>query len=279
VAFRRNCKLASIQTTFFAPHKNPPPGKNNKDRQMLNEIDLFAVGFLLFAFWDGWRVGLMRSILSPLCFAFFVIIAIINFDLNFNIAVASLIAVIGTTVTSAAIRLALWLGRRTVDKEFRQYIFWGSRLCGAATSVGWKSFVAAIALLLFAIIPVNFMPGTAQLQKSILFSRAFFYTDQIILKRFPRAQKVYLVLSVLKDATQNQELAQNSEFKAFFASPKVQEFINDRDIQSFLSERDYPQIVTHPRLRAIITDDQLMATLMRSSRQIYKEKFKEIKRD
>jgi len=241
---------------------------------MLNEIDLIALGFLLFALWDGWRAGLFRSILSPLCCAFFVIIAIINFDLNYNIAVAGLIVVIGTAVTSVTIRSILWLTRRTVEKQFRAYIFWGSRLLGAGVSVIWKTLIGAVLLLFLTIIPAGFIPGINVLQEKIVFSRTYFCIDKEMLTRFPQVQKIYLVLSVLKDAAQNKEMADNPELTAFFSSPRVQAFMADEGVKSYLAGKNYLQLITHPKLKAIITDDGLMATLTRLSRQIYKEKFK-----
>ncbi len=241
---------------------------------MLTAVDLLTFAILIFAIWDGWRAGLFRAALNPLCFFFFIPISVINFDLNRNIVVASLIAIVGTFVLSSLIRLILFFSRRGLDKDFRLYVFWGSRLAGSVISVYWKQTVYFVIILLISLIPTTFVPGMNSVQQDIMFSQTYAYINTHVFPKFPKLQNIYLTLSVFKDPYQVKQLSDSREFSAFFKSEKVQALVNDEGVKAFLAGGNLMQLLAHPRVKAVITDDKLMATLAELSRNIYEEKFR-----
>jgi hypothetical protein len=240
---------------------------------MLTVIDLIAIIVFIFALWNGWRVGLFRSLLTPLFILVFIPIGVINYDLSKNFAEATLVTVLGGLVTSSLIRVILFLSRRGVDKEFQRYVFWGSRLTGSAISVLWKGFVLVILLLLLVLLPPDLAPGGAGLQKEILLSQSYVLIDQQILSRYPNLRNVYFMLSVLKNPTLVKQFSDTPEYQSFFESEKVKAFVQDESIKSLLAGRHFILLLRHPSFLNIISDDRLMAALAKLTQKLYTEKF------
>jgi hypothetical protein len=240
---------------------------------MLTVTDLVFIGILIFSIWDGWRAGFIRCLLNPIFLFFFIPIGLINFDLNRNIAVSLLITLAGGFGLATLCRLVIFFFRRNIQRDFKNYVFLGSRILGGITSSIWKTCLFMAAVLLLSLLPANLMPGIIDLQKDLMSSRSYSYIQQNVLTRFPRVHNIYLTLSVFKDPTQNEELSQMPEFEAFYKNPKVQELIEDDGIKAFLAGRHFLPLLTHPKLIAVMTDDALMARLSLLSRRIYEEKF------
>lgn len=241
---------------------------------MLNTIDIIAIVVLLFGLWDGWRMGIMRSILTPFCLIFCSIIGIINFDLNENIARALFIAIGGGFILSLIIRLILIFLRSKIDKNFRNYVFWVSRLLGAAASTVWKGTLFGIGILLITLLPSGYIAGIENLQKNILISQTFDYTQNRVLPRFPIAHNIYMTLSVFKDPARIKILSHYPEFSKFFESQKVKSILEDEGLRFFLESRHYELVITYPKVRELMNDDDLMAKLGQLSRKLYEERIK-----
>lgn len=244
---------------------------------MFTSVDLFCLIFLCFAIWDGWRAGLLRSLLNPLFIAIFIPIGIINYDLNRNFAVASLVTIIGGLACANIIRLILLLSRHGVDNEFRRYVFWGSRLAGCAISALWKGLLLTVILLVILLLPNTIAPGGIKLQTEILRSRTFLFVDQNLLSLSPNFRNAYLLLNVLKNPTLVKKFSDTPEYHAFFDSKKVKDLLEDESVKSLLTGQHFLLLLRHPRVTAIITDDHLMYSLGLFARKICAENFPMIK--
>lgn len=240
---------------------------------MLTSVDLLTFAFLAFAVWDGWRAGLLRSLLNPLCLAIFVPIGIINYDLNKNFAVSALTIVLGGLAVANVIRAILLLTRRTVDKEFRRYVFWGSRLAGGAVSALWKGLLFSIVLLFMTLLPSRLSPGGEGLQKAILRSQTFFFIDQKLLSLSPNFRNVYFLFNVLKNPISVKRYADTPEYHAFFDSQKVKDFVADDSVQSLLAGQHFFLLLRHPRVINLLKDNQLMYSLGLLAQKLYNENF------
>ena len=239
---------------------------------MLNTTDLVILGIFLWALWDGWRIGFLRSVLTPVCLLPVSLIALINFDLDHNIATAALIIVAGTTGLSMFLRLMIIFLRRQIDADYRHYIPVISRLLGLIASVLWKGTLVTISILFITILPLDPNNNLAQTQKNILSSQAFAIIQKDILPLKPDVQNIYLALNVLKDPVGMEFLRETPEYKDFFNAPKVQALLADDSLDVFIKAHRYELILTHPKIKALLLDDSAMKALMRLGQRVYHER-------
>jgi hypothetical protein len=236
----------------------------------MSMTDFIVFMLLLFYLAHGWYIGFLRSILTPACFILCVLFAVINFDLNYNIVHSSLIVILGTFILSTIMRTFLLLMRRTVDKEFRNYVFWGSRLLGSIGSVCWRGVVTAVILLLVTLMPAQ-SNNMADLQNDILKSRAYSLVYQYGLDRVPIARHVVLTLSIFKDPAKTRQLSEMREFQAFFGNPNVKSLMADPNLTNALNKKNFLALLSNPYLKSVLFDQYLMKTLSNLSEKIYRE--------
>ena len=242
---------------------------------MYMTTDIVAVILLLIFFWQGWRLGFVRSVIGPLAFGFSCIIAIFNYDLNSNIVHATLIVIFGTLLLSTLGNLFLYFLRRGVDPERRNYVFFGSRVLGSVISLCWNSVVAAVVILIITLLPAQLHPQLANVQSDIARSKTFDYINTNFLYRFPEVHNVYLTIYVFKDPARSQRLSELPEFKQFFANPSVQAITTSDEIRIDLNQGQIAKVLMHPAVTAILRDEGVMKILTRLSRKIYEEVRKE----
>ena len=235
---------------------------------MYTTTDLIvAILFAIYAF-DGLRKGLFRSLISPLAFGICLIVGVLNFDLEQNFGKALLITTAGTLILSTSVKVMLFFSRRTVDKKYRNYVFWGSRFAGAVMSVFWKGGMTALGLLILANLPAT-TPGMRELQNNIHSSQSYGFISQQVVTPESRIHKIIATMEVLKDPSRYEELGQTPEMQEFFRSPKVTSMVNDPSVTVAIENKDYLQLLSNSNVMAVLSDDHLMGQLSRLSKKLY----------
>lgn len=237
---------------------------------MSSITDFFILILIVLYLGHGWHVGLFRSLITPLSVLVCSVIGILNYDLDENIVTALLIVLIGTLILSTVLRALVFIGRRSVQQEYRSYVFWGSRLAGSLASVLWKGAVTVVILLIILVLPGD-TSDLRDLQNNILQSKTYAYINTYVLDQAPVIKNVFMTLSVFKDPLRSKQLSEIKEFDQFFSSPKVQNLIHDKDLEEEIKGRDIHRIISNPQLKAVLQDERLMQTLTRISRRLYEE--------
>jgi hypothetical protein len=233
--------------------------------------DIVVLVLMAFFFWRGWHSGLLRAFLGPICFGICLIIGVIHFDLTNNIMTALMIVGLGTWGLSTLLRLSLFIARRGIPKDHKNYVFGGSRLLGGIVSVFWAGSITLIILFVLAILPIP-IAKFAEIQKDIHSSYTYGLLNNYVLYKNPATQKTVMALYILQDPVQMQKLSTLPEFQSFFSDPKIQDLLLDTEIVKLIEKKDAAHLIAHPKVKAIITDDGLMGKLFRLSKTLYSGK-------
>jgi len=217
---------------------------------------------------QGSRNGFISSAIGPISAFISLHIAFLYFDLSDNIAVAFLLAVGGTIILGVGTAVAFRMWRRTIDKHFRDYIFWPSRLAGAVLSTVWLGGLTIGGLLLFAQIPVeeNILKSV---QQGLRQSKIAAWTERHVLEQTPVVKNLFLVASVIEDRDRQREIAQSWEFEDLLADPKFQACLQDRQIANQLRDRNVPGLLFNSKIIDLVTDNKSMKHLTLVIKKVY----------
>jgi len=236
----------------------------------LGITDHIVVIIAILFFWRGWHTGLLQTLFFPLCLIACGMVAILFFDLTKNVILAITIWILGAITLALIISTMFSIWRTSIDKKYRNYIFWTSRLAGGAFSVFWLGTLSFAAVLLFTLIPFS-SPRITSIQKDIMASGSYNWTFVNVLKRHPMGTNIYMTLLVLKDTEAIDKLSQTQEFKDFFSHPKIQDLLSDKNFSRAVTEKNIPALLSNPQLGSILIDRPLMKKLVLLGTRIYEE--------
>jgi hypothetical protein len=237
----------------------------------MNSFDIIYIMLLAFFFFRGWIRGMLHAIIGPACLAFWTVIGIINYDLTENIIKAITITIVGSFLTSAAIHLLLFIGRRSVHKDHRGYVFIGSRLLGGILNVGWNGLLTAFLAITLTLMPLNFL-GLKNAQKNIETSATYakFYT--YLISPFPTIRNVLITVSVFKNYSILKRYKDTPEYQAVFSHPKIQQLINNPDLMKKFYSKDSLSLLKDPYIRDLIQDQDLITNISNLGKRIYTDR-------
>jgi uncharacterized membrane protein required for colicin V production len=221
----------------------------------------YVVGVLLLVFFlTGWRKGFLRALIGPISFTVCCVVATIHFDLTGNIFTSFLIAITGTFFLSIILRFVLFLVRRSVDKDYRDYVFIGSRFLGGIFSLIWKGTITVMIVLVISLLPGK-IRGVDKIHESIIHSMTYSLVNQYVIRRIPVARDTFYMLSLFKDPELADKLSSTREYKEFFSDERIQELLSDDDIQRHMEEGDITKLISNPKIISVVQDDKLMKKL------------------
>jgi hypothetical protein len=233
----------------------------------------YVLGSLaLLFFFNGWRKGLFRSLISPLSLAFCSIGAIIYYDLTENLIKSLLIAGVGSMIVSTVLRILLFFGRRAVDTNYRNSSLIFSRILGGVCNLGWNGAIILILLFFVTFIPFNFLK-MGDIKNDIQQSRSFHYLNSYLIYRIPVIKDIPATIEKIQKPENLGPLKDSREYKDFANSPEIMELVQDPNIQTILNQKDYTRFLAHPKVRAIMNNEKLMLKFSRLSKKFYTENF------
>lgn len=235
---------------------------------MLTVVDSILLFLAVLFLRNGWRRGLMRTLIGPASLLLCSIIGIIYLDLTGNIMKSFLMATFGTLILSVTIKVALMIGRRTVAKEHRNYVFIGSRILGSFFSLFWKGGIALILLLLLTFFPED-IPHLQDIQKNINRSIAYSLMNQYIVSKVPPLKKTFNALSIFKDPRRMQQLSSSEDFQEFLHEEKIQAIASDEEIAEHIKNKNIAGLIANPKIRALMQDEQLMEKMFDLGQKIF----------
>jgi len=242
-----------------------------EDTLALTITDLVVLALFLIYFLLGWRKGIVRVLIGPASFAVCFVIAILNLDFNYNIVKSALILTLGTLVLSIIINLFFYIGKFSMEKEQREYVFIGSRILGSLLNLAWKGGVTLFLLLVLTFVPLNAF-GLDKARGNMKNSVSYKFTQHFAYNNIKPVREITATLAILKDPTFMAELSKTHEYEAFFRSEKIQNFVNDKQIIKHIQDNNIFGLVTNPKLLDIINDDKLMKRFTKLTKRAYETK-------
>ncbi|HSV43670.1 MAG TPA: hypothetical protein VLJ10_03860 [Candidatus Bathyarchaeia archaeon] len=239
----------------------------------MQNFDIFYLCILAFFFWRGWTKGILRSIIAPACLLFWMIIGIINYDLNENILEASLITLAGTFFSTLIIHAIFFIGKFTVKKENRSYVFGPSRLTGAAINTLWNGLILGALIILITLLPNQFL-GLAPIQAAIEKSVTYTELCQRLIDPFPVINNIYLTISVFKDYKTLGQYTQTREYQEVFSHPQVLAITDNNELMKKFYRRDGISLLNDPRIQSLLKNEDLMKKLSTLAQLIYEKEAK-----
>ncbi len=236
-------------------------------------FDIIFLSILGIFFLLGWHLGLLRNLIEPFSFGLCLIFAIINYDLNSNLLHSITIAVIGTIILSFTIHLIIVLGRKTVSKKYRSYVFWGSRLAGGVLSVIWRGALAAGLVLLIMTLPNNAFQIKST-QASIQNSETYAHIQTYVLPRFPILENTILTLSVFSHPEQFTKVDDSLEYADFFNNEHVQDILSDPDIADDIRSNNIRNLIANEKIQTLLKDQKSLKMIEQLSKEIYRRQEK-----
>lgn len=229
-------------------------------------IFLVALGifFLL-----GWHLGLLRNLIGPFAFGLCLLFGVINYDLNSNLLHSIAIVVIGTISISLTVNLIIFISRRTVQKKYRSYVFWGSRLLGGCLSAAWLGAMAAGVVLLIMTLPNNAFQ-LKNVQAVIEESQTYSYIQVYVISRFPVLRNTFTTLSVFSHPESFTMVNDSQEYKEFFNNTHVQDILSDPDIANDIRTNNIKNLITNKKIQALLKDPKSLKIIEQLSKEIYR---------
>ncbi len=237
-------------------------------------LDNIVLVFLILSFYSGWRKGLLRALVTPVSFLLSIGASMVYFDMHENIFIAFLVVTLGTPLLSFTCKILFFFARLTIDKEYRDHIFWLSRILGGVVKVAWRGTLVGIILTLLTLIPVNF-PYVEDMTKSITTSRSYALSSYYVLEKITYLQNVYLTLKAFYNPLEIQQFSSSREFKEYFNDEKIQFLLKDPELQEAVKTKNYLQIVGNSSVRDVFTNDELMKKLARLYKKVYASRAKQ----
>ncbi len=237
---------------------------------MYTTTDLIVLLLLIFFVYRGWRRGLLRSLIGPAALVICWVIAMIHYDLNKNIFTALSIAIGGTFILTIAAHIVLSLMRLTVDKEYRDYVFWRSRLLGGLLNLVWKGAMIGLILLALALVP----PGPFGLQKMHNdITGSFFYAQaQRIVSAIKPAKDTVDTLEMINDSHYLDKLSETKEYEALMNDKQIRDLRQDPEIAEMMDKKDIAGLMSNPKIIKLMQDEEFVKKLNELSRKAYEQK-------
>jgi len=239
----------------------------------MQNFDIFFLCLLAFFFWRGWTKGMLRALVSPACLLFWAIIGIINYDLNDNIIQTSLITLTGAFFSVLIIHTIFFIGKFTVKKENRSYVFGPSRVIGAVVNTLWNGSLAGILIILISLLPRPFL-GLAPLQAAIKESVTYNKLCLRLIDPFPVANNIYQTVSVLQNYKSLDAYRQTREYQAVFSHPQIQAITQDASLVKKFQSKDGMSQLSDPRIQNLLKNEDLMKKVSALAKLIYENETK-----
>jgi len=236
----------------------------------MNGFDTFYIFALFLFFGVGLVKGLLRSLIGPICLVFWSIIGVLNFDLGNNIVSAVGIALAGSFISSVFLQFLFFLGKRSIQKQHRYYVFWLSRLLGGIVNAGWNGLLIAFLAVFLSLMPENFM-GLASVQTNIAESRSYKKFYDYLISPLPLIKHVKVTISLFQDRALLQQYRSTKEYQTVFSDPKVKFLLQDPDIMEKMHSEDAVFLLGHPRVQELLKDEALMTNISALARIIYRD--------
>lgn len=238
-------------------------------------LDKIIIALLCLFFLSGWMRGFLKSLIGPISFLFCFISAVIFYDLNRNILMATFIATIGTIALTITLNVLLMASLATVNKEFRGKAFLVSRILGSIINILWQGNIMFMAIILLSALPIR-NEKFEILQNQAAESRILAHYYQKVIYPDNRLTAITMSLAMMRDPQRMQIITNTPEFATFYADPKVQKFINDPQVMEAMAAQNSLALIQSPSLRELVTDDTAMYQFTRLATTIYRRNLKSI---
>ena len=235
---------------------------------MTTFTDVLVLIILGWAFFRGWQKGIITAIIGPIVFVFFSIVAVINYDANYNVVKSILIALIGTILTSTIIRVGLFFAKRSVNKEFRNHVFFTSRVAGSVLNTLWKGCIVATVLMVLTLLPGR-MLGIESMQQNILSSQAYGFIMKHIVEKDIKLKSTVSAFSVFRNSHKLSELSYSREYQDITSDPKVKSLLSDQELKKAIKKKDVLKILLSQKVLNTLTDKGVIKKLSNLSKKIY----------
>lgn len=237
---------------------------------MPTSTDKILLALLVVFFLQGWRCGILRSLIGPFSFFACAFFAVLFFDLTNNIIVTSLIVLGGGFMLSMLLNCAIMIGRFTINKEFLGKIFLGSRILGGITNLVWQGMTTILIVVILTLIPTG-VARVDKIQKDVMESKTYACFTRHIVPAVPALKDGLSSLSLFKNPEKIQTMASAEEYQIFWEDQKVQELVNDPEIQELIDKKDIVHLAAHPKLRTLLANEDAMIKFTKFSKKVYKE--------
>jgi len=237
---------------------------------MFNTFDAVYLFLLAFFFYRGWSLGIFHALIGPACLAFWSIIGIMNYDLNENLLRSAIITISGGVISAFVINTLFFLGKRSVNRQHRHYVFGLSRVAGAVLNTIWNGLICACAAILLTLMPTD-TPGLKSWQENITQSRSYIRFEQRLIRPLPVVRNIRTTISVLTRQDALEAYAQTPEYQAVFKDPQIRALTENPEIMNRFYNNDAMALLADPQVQAILENPDIMQKISALGQRIFKD--------
>lgn len=238
--------------------------------EVMNTFDIVLIIIFGIAFFIGLNRGLLRSAMGPCALSLWAIIGIVNYDLNGNVIKSIFIIVAGTLITTLAIGILFYLGKKNIQDRHRYYVFIGSRIAGAILNLLWYGFFVTIIASIIMLLPNNSF-GLQSMQSSIARSASYPKIYTYFVRSFPIIEKAFLAIAVFKNPEKCERYKETHQYQALFSDPRIKYITENPDILSKFYSKDAFSLLQDPHIREILQDDAVMLKVSKLAEIIFSD--------
>jgi hypothetical protein len=232
------------------------------------KTDIVMLCFLTFSFLTGWHNGLFRTILGPLSILLCAIAAIIYYDVSHNLIMSLLIASVGSIALALIFKIFFMFARSTVDKNYRNTTFIGSRLLGGLLNMSWKAALLSVVLILTTLLPGQLFQ-LRRIQDDVKQSVSYQLIQKYAFRKAPQSQNIIETLKVLQDPERLRRMSDTPEYQEFYSDEQLQSLITDEQIAEQIRNKDISGLMSNPKILDLMQNEELLEKFGRLSKKIY----------
>ena len=236
---------------------------------MVTDYIVFAL--LIVFLISGWAKGIVRTLIGPLSLMISVFASTFYFDLSQDLGNCILFGLAGTLLLTAIGYITLFIVRRTISPESRDYIFWGSRVLGALVSVLWKGILLSFLIVFITVLPPTIF-GFEAAQKNIKDSLSYDTINKEIIARIPLAQNIKEFLTLLDSPERLEKVKATKEFQDLIQDPKMQDLLKDFEVVEAVNRKDVLRLLFDRKIVALLNDKVFVQKFLAFSKVMYQSR-------
>lgn len=234
--------------------------------------DIIILTFFLLFFINGWRKGLLRTLLGPLALIIGGIAGVIYYQQTQDLLMCLIISIVGPFVLNILFNIIHHFWQKSVEVD-APFFSWG-RLFGGVFSLLWSGIILLLTLLFIVITPGNF-PMLKEAQQNISQSKTYHYLNKAFGEKLPlQVSDVEKVADVMENPQTLRKLRRTQEFKDVMENPKVKDLLEDEATLKQIQEKKIFELLSNKKMKAIFEDGDLVKKLFALNQKVLEENAK-----
>jgi hypothetical protein len=221
-------------------------------------VDLIILGFLILAFYRGWRQGLIKILIGPLSLIIAWVGSIIYYNQTHLFLRSLIFSILGPFIIQIVVSTFYKVIASPTPNQNQQTTGIGNIL-GAIISLIWSSCWLIMSVILIALTP-SFIPGISNIQEKLVSSTTYSTID---LLSGHRLSVLKTNMTLLRDnPSEIKQIKESKAYEDILSDPKVQDLFKDEETRRQVQERDISKLMANPKIYSLLKDPELIKKFM-----------------